>query len=352
MQNAKLNIKNLNTIIPMQDPFNFRNKVIYPIQQENTIKAGYYILNTHTLIDISSCEVHYPIFNKIISTFKNIVDIHNLNNENYMRYIVLRSNYKQTEVALELVLNVNNINDIINSKMQHLCNLILRNYSEIVSFVLNFNNKLGNTILTNTRSILYQKNEGYIQEEIDNIKFLFSSNTFFQTNIIQYTNILQKIKTYIHNIQPNSIIDAYSGTGTIGLFLAKHYPHISFISIENNDVNIKYAKLNQVNNNISNITFIHSNMDIFATSILNKSIPNVIIVNPPRKGIDTISLNYIISSKIEYVIYISCSIISCAKDLKYLEQYNYQIQDIQLYDMFPHTFHFETVTLLKNIKIN
>ena len=333
-------------IISMPYPWYFRNKVIYPILYDTIskkINIGYYTIESHLLVDINKCLVQYPIFDTVTSQIRILLE-HTLLLKNYSRYLVMRANKKQTNIAIELVLHSHTLSVEIEEELHFMIASLNKQFNKIVSFAINFNPTDHNTILTNDRVILYKQEDGYIYEQLANLRVTFSSNTFFQTNSIQYENILHTISSYLKELPVKSIIDTYCGTGTIGLFLAQQYPKVSVIGIENNPTNITHAILNKELNSINNIRFITYDVESFNWDTIEV---DLVISNPPRKGIDNKTIERMIQKKIKYIVYVSCSIETASKNIEVLQKNNYIVEKFQIYDMFPHTFHFESLFLMK-----
>ena len=143
-------------------------------------------------------------------------------------------------------------------------------------------------------------------------------------------------------------IDLYCGIGTISLFMAKKAKHV--IGIEIVEDAIKDAKINAQLNNIENIEFYCSDAGTFASKLASENFkPDVVSVDPPRKGCDQTTLDSIITMDPKRIVYISCDPSTLARDLNYLTQHNYKVEKVQPVDMFPHSYHVETVCMLSRI---
>ena len=167
-------------------------------------------------------------------------------------------------------------------------------------------------------------------------------NSFFQVNDYQTKNLYDKVVEYASLNNNEIVLDLYCGTGTIGIYLSGHAKEV--IGVEVNKDAIKDANINKKINNVENISFIcdtTSNIN----EIVNKNI-DVVIVDPPRSGLDKNTINYILKNNIKKVIYVSCDPMTLMRDLNILKEM-YDIKEITPFDMFPHTYHVECVTMLK-----
>jgi len=177
---------------------------------------------------------------------------------------------------------------------------------------------------------------------LDNITFLVKNNSFFQINNYVTTKLFRHILEICQPIYNKKILDLYCGSGTISLFLAKHCKHITGIEI--NKEAIICANENKKTNKIDNATFFCQDTSKYPI----KEYFDIIIVDPPRSGLNNQIIEQIIKIKPETIIYVSCDPLTLIRDLKILNQH-YNIKHITPFDMFPNTHHIETVTLLEKI---
>ena len=174
-----------------------------------------------------------------------------------------------------------------------------------------------------------------------NFQFCISPGAFFQVNTNQAIKLYDKVLEYADPKENETILDLYSGTGTIGLYLSKKAKKI--IGIEINEEAIKDANSNKEKNNIKNATFYALNANQFLSKIKEKI--DTVIVDPPRGGLDTKTINSILKIHPNKIVYVSCDVSTLARDLKILSE-NYNVQEITPVDMFPNTCHVECVSVL------
>jgi 23S rRNA (uracil1939-C5)-methyltransferase len=240
---------------------------------------------------------------------------------------------------------------VINGKklpfQKELINLIKNKFINIVSLQICFNTKKTNVVLTNDLNLLYGKK--YIKTKLKNLQYFVEPTTFFQINYEQTENLYSFVKKIIKDLSNNkkiTVFDLYSGVGSISIFIADSVKKI--IAIENNPDSSALAEKNIKLNRIDNILNICGDVEKNIEKIIeNNHNPDLIIFDPPRKGIEKEALEKFLKLKTLNIIYISCNPATLARDTKIILQHNYKIELIQPFDMFPQTYHIETLILFK-----
>lgn len=284
-------------IIGTDDIINYRNKVTLHVKNN---KLGYYEEKSNKLIEINSCLLLDNNINKVIKILKNI----NLNNVNE---IVIRTNDDKVLVNFkgnDIKINIDKLNNID---------------------IIYINDKL--------------IKEDNLYQTINNYKFKISSDAFFQVNINQMKKLYDIVREYVSNYKDLNVLDLFCGTGTIGIYVSDLCKSVKGIEINNNA--IKDAKINKDINYVNNIEFICD--DVFNVKDMDS---DLVIVDPPRSGLNKEIINLFIKSKIRNIIYVSCNPITFARDINLLKN-DYNINDIKAVDMFPNTYHVECVCLLE-----
>lgn len=229
-----------------------------------------------------------------------------------------------------------------------LAKLLQAEFPSITSIMHTVATNKGGTTIPEIQNILYGKD--YIEDKLGNLKYKISTASFFQTNTIMAEKLYDVIKTSANIKKNEDVWDLYCGTGSIGLYVASDAKTVTGIEI------IKKAVLDAVknakNNNISNIEFIHGNLDnLFdKQSQLLSQIPkpDVLIVDPPRSGLHPKLVEHIISLDPTRIVYVSCNPATQVRDLKlFSDKGDYYIGFVQAVDLFPHTPHIEVVTNLQ-----
>lgn len=330
--------------IGMDNPFNYRNKASFPINFTDKVNIGFYRPRSHNIINIDNCLIQNPINNIIIQKIKDFIKESNISiyNENTgkgdLRHIVTRIANKTNELLICVVIN--------NNKFLY-GDLLIKNFKDIPnidSIVINYNTKNNNVILGDKVETILGK--GYIVDYIKDLKFNISPLSFYQVNPIQ-TEVLYETALNFCNLTGNEIVfDAYCGIGTISLFLAKKCKKVYGIEIVPDA--IKNAISNAELNNINNAEFfIGRSEDIIPKLIFENNIfPDVIVVDPPRKGCDKVLLDSIIKTSIKKLVYISCDNSTLSRDIAYLSKFGFKLDKIQPVDMFCMTTHIECVALI------
>ena len=286
---------------------NYRNTITLKVDNN---KIGYYKEKTNELIDIDKC---YLVDDKINITLKNIKDFINKYKSNDINEMMIRVINGKVMVLLD------NIN--IDYK-----DLFIDNFKNIDSIYINDKLEYGNKVLI---------------EEIDNMKFNISPKSFFQVNKNISKLMYEKAVSYIN--KSDVTLDLYSGTGTITSLASKKSKKV--IGIEVNKAAVKDAKENIKNNNIKTIEFILGKVEDKIDTLKKLYIDNIIL-DPPRSGSDKKTLKSILEINPKQIIYISCNPVTLSRDYNTLKE-NYEIKEINAYDMFPNTYHVETVMVLE-----
>lgn len=295
----KENIK-VNDVI-YSNQFNYRNKASFEVKE----KLCYKMRKSTNLVDINYCYLLDKNINDIVHVLNNL-NLKNINN------ITIRTG----EEDIMVIISGNPTQEIIDALKEK-----------------------AKSIYVNDKLVYGRSN---IVSKIGNYEFFVSDKSFFQVNKYNVKNLYDKVLECAELTGNENILDLYCGTGTIGIYLSKYAK--SVIGIEVNEQAIFDANVNKNKNNIENISFICD-----TTSNINNIVNNdfdVIIVDPPRSGLDKNTINFLINSKAKRVVYVSCDIMTLVRDLNILKQ-DYDIREITPVDMFPNTYHVECVCVLK-----
>lgn len=297
--NIDFDIKN----IIGSDNLYYRNKVTFQVKE----KIGFYQDNTYDLICIDKCYIADSKINKVLDVLKNL-DLKGI------YQIVIRTSkfLNQTMVTFKT-----------NSDLNFDVNVL-----DVDSVVMYQNN-------------IYKilKGRDYILEKLNDLTFMISPDSFFQVNSSGALNLYNKVLEFASLDKNDCVLDLFCGTGTIGLYLSRMCK--SVVGIEINKYAVEDAKKNAKLNNINNIEFICDD----AKNVKIKGL-DVVVVDPPRSGLDKMTIDYLKDLECKKIVYVSCDPMTLARDLKLLED-KYTVEDICLVDMFPNTYHVECVCLLK-----
>ena len=331
----------------MQSPYFYRNKAQYPvgIDKDGKPQIGVFANRTHEIIPIKKCfiqnekseELSKFVFNWII---KNNISIYDEKTRNgLVRHIVTKIGIKTSEIMCIIVINGDKI-----PKEDELVKEILSNFPSVKTIVKNINTKNTNVIMGKENIDLY--GDGYIEDILGEYRFKISPLSFYQVNPIQAEK-LYNIGVQAAKISKDDIVfDLYCGIGTISLFMSKYAKKVYGIEIVEEAV--KDAKENALKNNVENTEFIAGDVEEVLDELINEKniIPDIVMVDPPRKGLDNKSIDNIIKICPKKLVYISCNPATLVRDLSKLEGV-YEIQSIKPVDMFPFTSHVEVCALLE-----
>ncbi len=343
---AKLDDVKIHDVIGMDDPFRYRNKAQFPIgkDKDNTV-IGFYKKGTHDIIHTKSCKIQHESNDLIVKIFKELIDEKKLSiydeksGKGLLRHIITRASYATGELMIVIV-----INGVELPYEAEITQGITKNIPKVKSIVQNTNKKKTNVVLGKENKILYGND--YIIDNIGDLKFKISSQSFFQVNPFQTSNLYEKALEYAGLSGDETVFDIYCGIGTISLFLAKRAKKVYGIEVV--EAAIEDAKKNAKLNDIYNVEFFTGKAeDLIPKMYKEGHRADVVVVDPPRKGCDEKVLETIASMNPKKIVYVSCKPSTLARDLKYLDELGYKTVEIQPVDMFPHTTHVETVVRLQ-----
>lgn len=333
-------------IIGMNEPYYYRNKVQVSFSKDykNRVYAGNYVTSTHEVVPIEECMISDETAIKIINSIVRLINRYKISifdervYKGCMRHVLIRCS-NTNEYMVVLVTGSFNIN-----KKEEFIRDLLKFNPEITTIIQNHNNKHTSMVLGEKNIVLYGK--GHINDKLCGYNFEISPNSFYQVNKKQ-TEVLYSKAIEIANFNKNeTIIDAYCGTGTIGIVASKHVKEV--IGVELNKQAVKDAIRNAKNNKVDNIRFYNDDAGNFMYGLSKqKAKIDAVIMDPPRSGADTKFLSSLVSLKPNKIIYISCGPESLKSNLGYLVKHNYCVKSIQPVDMFPYTSHVECIVKLQ-----
>ena len=330
----------------MEKPYFYRNKAQYPLGIDRSGKPviGVFANRTHEIIPIRKCFIQNEKSEKLAKfvfdwIVKNNISIYNEEKRTgLVRHIVTKIGIKTNEIMCVLV-----INGRVIPNEDNLVKEVLKEFPEVKTIVKNINTKNTNVIMGKENINLY--GNGYIEDLLGEYRFKISPLSFYQVNPVQAEK-LYNLGVQAAKISKDDIaFDLYCGIGTISLFMAKYAKKVYGIEIVEEAVND--AKENALNNDIKNVEFIAGDVENVLDELINikNIIPDVIMVDPPRKGLDNKSIDNIMNIHPKKIVYISCNPATLIRDLAKFEDL-YEIQSIKPVDMFPFTSHVECCSVL------
>ncbi len=342
---GKIDNFEINDVIGMEEPKYYRNKSSMPVGGTvGEVKIGFYKPRSHDITQITKCMIQEKIINKIYNYIEDKVNasfIEPYNEKEHsgvLRHIVIRIAPNTKQVLVIFVVNKKC------EKLEDIAKELLKEFNQVKGVILNINSRKTNVIFGDENVILAGTEK--IFDKLLGKKFLISSKSFYQINGKQTKKLYQTAIDMLDLTGDEKVIDAYCGTGTIGIILASKVDKV--IGVELNKNAIKDAKENALVNEIKNIEFVCGKAEEEIPKMISQGLyPDIIVVDPPRKGCDKSLISTIIKQKISKVLYISCNPSTLARDMRYLNENGYYINDnVQPIDMFPHTHHVETVVFM------
>ena len=343
-------------IVGMEQPFRYRNKAQYPIgyDKEGNLVAGFYAGRTHDIIPNTDCflgrEINKEILECILSFMKNekISAYDEKTGKGLLRHVLIREGFSTGEIMVCLIVNANSL-----EKEQELCAILTKEIPAIKSICLNSNLKDTNVIMGDETRVLWGKET--IEDELDGVRFKISARSFYQINPVQTERLYKKALDYASLTGKESVWDLYCGIGTISLFLARKAGKVYGVEIIPEA--IADAKENANLNGINNAEFFVGKAEEVLPEFYEKQKskasenndmlhPDVIVVDPPRKGCDEKCLETMLQMEPDRIVYVSCDSATLARDLKILCAEKYELKAWQCYDQFCRTVHCETCVQL------
>jgi len=336
-------------ILGMDDPFHYRNKVTSPFAPGKRgpnggreILTGMYAAGTHKLVNTDGCLVENERAQQVVSTIRQLARKHHVEpyDENrhvgFLRHVVVRVGHESDEVLVTLVTNGA---EFPSSKA--FCRALVKRCPFITTIVQNVNTRQTNVILGEREQRLY--GPGFILDTLCGLSFRISSRSFYQVNAVQTTVLYEKAIEFARLDGTSTVIDAYCGTGTIGLVAAKRGA-AQVTGVDSVDSAIRDARENARHNGVGNARFVTADAGDFMRQMAAEGErADVVLMDPPRAGSTPEFLDALVHMAPDRVVYISCNPETQVRDLRYLAECGYVTQLVQPVDMFPHTDHIETV---------
>ena len=325
--------------IGMDNPWGYRNKSSLPVRHDGEhVVFGMYAANTNKLVYIDSCPIENETINKVRKDIMMELDKANVSIYNpkthtgVLRYVVIRAFPSSKEVQVSFVMT---------SEDQKLIKVLKSLKVSSANYSINNDFKspeiFGSTVVNVSGS-------KQIEGKLGDLKFEISPQAFFQLNTLQTIVLYDKIKEACGLTGQENVLDCYCGIGSIGMYLAPYAKEVRGIDVNGEGIKnaINFAKMN----NIDNARFYKGNILPHLHDFKKEGfIPDVLVVDPPRKGLELSLINYLQSSNIKRIVYVSCNPATLAKNINHLQKY-YVVKYIQPLDMFPHTSHCESITVL------
>jgi 23S rRNA (uracil-5-)-methyltransferase RumA len=333
----------IDKMVGMNNPRYYRHKAQMPVRNTKTgLTTGLYKLNSNELVPVIECPMHAENINIVNRKILEICDANEVfafdaeTMRGLLRYVVIRESHYNGEIQVTLVIT------IYNKVLHNVANEILK-INGVESVCISKNKEISNhEIFGEEVEILAGKNT--IQEGIGDVKYDLKPKAFYQLNPSQAIKLYTHIKNSMDFSKEKNVLDAYCGAGAISMLLAPHAERI--VGIDLSKESLYSALHNKKLNKLENVDFFQGAVKDILPKLYDKGFnPDTIIIDPPRSGIDSVTLDLLTRKVVKKIIYVSCNPSTLAKNLKVLLR-KYKIASITPFDMFPQTSHIESVTVL------
>jgi len=336
-------------IVSMENPYNYRNKIIRTFHHVygKDIISGIYEEGTHRVVKVDGCLIEDKSAQSIIDDVTKLLVSFKIKAYNedtgygLMRHMIIRTGKNTGEIMVVLVTS----NPVFPSK-NNFAKALVKLHPEITTIVQNINDKKTTMVIGQRNQTMYGK--GYIEDVLCGKRFRISPQSFYQVNPVQTEKLYNKAIEYANLKGDETVIDAYCGIGTIGIVAADHAKEV--IGVELNKEAVRDAITNSKINNVKNITFYNNDAGVFMTGMAQNpgsSKVDVVFMDPPRSGSSEEFIAALHRLMPDRIVYISCGPDTLARDLKLITKGGkYKVSKLCPVDLFPLTNHVECVCLL------
>ena len=334
----------------MDKPLHYRNKVhaVLAVDKRGTPISGVYAAGTHRVVPVKRCLIEDPRAGRIIQTIVGMLPKYRLRVYNeythrgFLRHVLIRTGHVTGQIMVVLVATSLEFP----GKKAFVAELLAA-YPEITTVVLNLNQRETSMVLGKKETVLY--GSGFMEDELCGKRFRISPQSFYQVNARQCEILYRTAIDLAGLTGRETLLDAYCGTGTIGLCASDRIARL--IGVELNSDAVRDAKENARLNSVANAVFHCDDAGRFMVRMARDGhVPDVVIMDPPRAGSDEPFLRSLLTLMPPKIVYVSCNPETLARDVRFLVDGGYRAEVAVPVDMFPYTGHVETVALLSKIK--
>lgn len=335
-------------MIGMEDASHYRNKVLgtFGEDRRHNIISGIYEAGSHRIVPVDSCYIENETADRIIVTIRNLLKSFKIRPYNedtgygLLRHVLVRVGHATGQVMVVLVL----ASPVMPSK-NNFVKALLQRHPEITTVVLNINARGTSMVLGEKEHVIYGR--GYIEDELCGKTFRISPRSFYQVNVSQTEKLYSKALEYAALTKTDTVLDAYCGTGTIGIIAADMAGRV--IGVELNKDAVQDARINAKRNHTENIAFYQNDAGAFLVDMAGRKQErvDVVLLDPPRSGSTEAFLDALAIMRPKRVVYVSCNPETLVRDLHYLKKKGYRVLRAAGVDMFPFTDATEAVCLLE-----
>lgn len=335
--------------IGMEHPWEYRNKVQYPVGiDDGHIVAGCYSQGTHDVVPTDTCAIQHPLNTRVVHAAVELADAYGLSvydeatGRGFLRHILVKLAHGTGKAMAVLITSEERF-----PKGKEFAAELAAAVPEVASVVQSVNPDRTNRVLGQSHRVLW--GSLYIVDDLDGLKFRISAESFYQVNPVQTVTLYREAVAAAGLLGNERVLDAYCGVGTLALFMARQAREVYGIEIV--EQAIRDAQSNAELNSISNARFIAGRVERVLPRLISEGTTfDVAVLDPPRSGCEREVLDALAESGVGRIVYVSCNPATMARDAAVLKQQSYQVERVQPVDMFPHTFHVETVVLITRVK--
>lgn len=333
----------------MENPFHYRHKVhaVFDRDRKGNIISGVYEEGTHRVVPVETCLLENEKADAIIATIRGLLKSFKIKTYDedtgygLLRHVLIRSGFATEQIMVVLVL----ASPIMPSK-NNFVKALRKEHPEITTVVVNVNEKHTSMVLGEKEQVIY--GPGYIVDKLCGMTFKISPKSFYQVNPLQTEELYRKAVEYAGLTGKETVLDAYCGTGTIGMIASRKAGRV--IGVELNKDAVRDAVMNAKKNEVKNIQFYQKDAGDFMVQLSESGEKvDVVLMDPPRSGSDETFLSSLVKLAPGKVVYVSCNPQTLARDLEYLTSHGYQAKKAIGVDMFPHTVGIEAVVSLSRV---
>ena len=322
----------------------YRNKAVYPVaSKKGKVYAGFFRAGTHQIVENDGCLILFPEADQVKNTVIDFMNRFHISaydeiaHQGLLRHIFVRRGWISGELLVCLTIN--------GQKLPHQKELIeqLQKIPGFTTLVLSVNTKPGNSVLGNQEIILY--GPGYIEDTLCGLTFRLSARSFYQVNHPQAQRLYEAAIAQAGITKEDLVLDLYCGVGTITLIMAKSAKKV--IGVEVVEAAVADAQENAKHNGIENAEFFCGDAGKAALELENRGIiPDVVVVDPPRKGLNADTIEALGKMAPRRIVYVSCDPATLARDVALLKEKGYALTSAQAADLFPRCSHVESIVCL------
>lgn len=334
-------------IVGAEAPERYRNKAQIPVgrDKDGRVTMGFFSAHSHRIVDSKECVLQPTEFLTASRILREFIEEYGVSvydeqsHKGLIRHLYLRYGKSTDQLMVCVVVNGGGL-----PHEKELIESLLSELPKIKSIMINSNKEKTNVVLGKDYRVLY--GEEYITDVLCGLEFIISPQSFYQINPVQAQRLYEIARDYADLKGDELLVDLYCGTGTIGLSMAHSVREL--VGVEIVEKAIDDARLNAEKNSINNARFICADAARAAESLRTEGLcPDVVILDPPRKGCDSRLIDTVVTMKPDRIVYVSCDPATLARDLELFSERGYKTLEVTPVDMFPRTCHVESVARLR-----